>query len=299
MTTTTVSVREVAVEAAKDEITDYTLYKKLSEQSKNKPKLRETFSKLSETEYGHYQFWGKYCPEDSKEIRPSSFRIYFTILVRFFLGASFAIKFLERNETSTIAKYKSVAHLISPEDMPEFEKMIRDEQEHELKFAEEVQGGYVKYISFIVLGLADALVEIAGIHAGSLGIYNSTELTGLAGIVAGASASIAMASAAYAQAKQRFEGSSSLAAFYTGISYFISAVLLATPYFLTKDMTTAITLSLVFGVLIIAATSYYNSVISNESFKRNFGELAGVMLGATLALYIFGLVIRSVFEITI
>jgi len=70
---------------------------------------------------------------------------------------------------------------------------------------EQMQGQYLKYISFVILGLADAIVEISGIHAGSLGIYHSTEITGLAGIVAGAAASIAMASAAYAQAKQGFQ----------------------------------------------------------------------------------------------
>ncbi|MGI0086018.1 MAG: rubrerythrin family protein, partial [Nitrososphaerales archaeon] len=161
----------------------------------------------------------------------------------------------------------------------------------------QIQGSTVKYISFIVLGLADALVEIAGIHAGSLGIYKSTELTGLAGIIAGASASIAMASAAYAQAKQGFKGSASLSAFYTGISYFISAVILATPYFLTKDMETAIAASLFAGVLIIAFVSYYNSIISNASFTRNFAELTGVMFGASLALYILGFVVSSVFHI--
>ena len=114
--------------------------------------------------------------------------------------------------------------------------MIADEEGHEREFSEQFSEPHIKYISFIVLGLADALVEIAGIHAGSLGIYNSTELAGLAGIVAGAAASIAMASAAYAQAKAGFKGSAAISAVYTGISYFVTAVILATPYFLTKIM---------------------------------------------------------------
>jgi VIT1/CCC1 family predicted Fe2+/Mn2+ transporter len=157
----------------------------------------------------------------------------------------------------------------------------------------------VKYISFVVLGLADALVEIAGIHAGSLGIYNSTELTGLAGIVAGAAASLAMASAAYAQAKQGFEGSPGLAAGYTGGSYFIAAVALALPYFLTKAMLFAITISVVVGLTIIAFVTWYNSVMVGSRFVREFSELAGVMLGATVALYVFGSIVRAIFGISI
>lgn len=298
MTTATLSVREVAIEASKDELTDYAVYNKLAEPKYEKnPKFREILTGLAKTEHGHFEFWIKYVPEKRSEIKVGSFTVLYVILLRFIFGVSFAVKYLERRENKIIAKYKSIKQMIPSEDQAEFEKMIRDEEEHENQFASQIHGSTVKYISFVVLGLADALVEIAGIHAGSLGIYKSTELTGLAGIIAGASASIAMASAAYAQAKQGFEGSASLSAFYTGISYFVSAIILATPYFLTRDMTTAIASSLLAGVLIIGFVSYYNSILSNASFMRNFGELTGVMLGASFALYILGSVVSSVFHI--
>ena len=298
MTTASLSVREVAIEASKDELTDYAVYNKLAEPKYEKnPKFREILTGLAKTEHGHFEFWIKYAPEKRNKIKVNSFTVLYVILLRFIFGVSFAVKYLEKRENKIIAKYKSIKQMIPSEDQVEFEKMIRDEEEHENQFADQIHGNNVKYISFVVLGLADSLVEIAAIHAGSLGIYKSTELTGLAGIIAGASASIAMASAAYAQAKQGFEGSASLSAFYTGISYFITAIILATPYFLTKDMTTAIMSSLLAGVLIIGFVSYYNSIISNASFRRNFSELTGVMLGASLVLYILGSVVSSVFHI--
>ena len=172
-------------------------------------------------------------------------------------------------------KYEALKSSVPAEDQAAFQSMIEDEKGHETAFADVVAGTYVKYISFIVLGLADALVEIAGIHAGSLGIYNSTELTGLAGIVAGAAASLAMASAAFAQAKQGFEGSPVLAAGYTGGSYFVAAVVLALPYFLTKQMVGAITISLVLGLTMIAFVSWYNSIISGGKFVRDFSSWPG------------------------
>jgi VIT1/CCC1 family predicted Fe2+/Mn2+ transporter len=298
LTTTTLSIKEVAIEASKDELTDCAVYKKLSEPRYEKnQKFREILSDLSKTEAGHFEFWIKYAPEKRDKIKAGTLALYYVVLLRFIFGVSFAVKYLEKREKKVIAKYKSVRHLIPEGDQAQFEKMIEDEEKHEAQFANQIQGGTVKYISFIVLGLADALVEIAGIHAGSLGLYKSTELTGLAGIIAGASASIAMASAAYAQAKQGFEGSASLSAFYTGISYFVSAVILATPYFFTKSMEFAIVSSLVAGVLIIAFVSYYNFVISEAGFKRNFFELAGIMLAATVALYILGYVVSEVFHI--
>jgi VIT1/CCC1 family predicted Fe2+/Mn2+ transporter len=156
----------------------------------------------------------------------------------------------------------------------------------------EIHEGRVKYMSFIVLGLADAVVEISGIHAGSLGIFNRTELAGVAGVVAGMAASIAMASAAYAQAKQGFEGSAKWSAIYTGVSYMFTAIFLALPYFLTRSMVTALGISLVVGVALVAMMTYYDTVISARKFKRQFGEIAGIILAASFALYIAGTLIR-------
>src|SRR5207302_1480149 len=127
--------------------------------------------------------------------------------------------------------------------------------------------------------------EISGIHAGTLGIYAKTELAGLAGVVAGMAASIAMASAAYAQAKQGFEGSAKWSAIYTGVSYMFTAIFLALPYFLTRSMVTALGVSLVVGVTLVAAMTYYDTVISARKFKRQFGEIAGIILAASFVLH--------------
>jgi VIT1/CCC1 family predicted Fe2+/Mn2+ transporter len=289
-------LQEIAMMESRDELTDYRVYSQLAKVDKN-GKAKEVFAKLSEMEKGHYEFWSKFI--DGKSIKPRLFKLYFVFFLRYIMGAAFAIKWLEGQESRTVKKYESYRRLIPESDKEAFERIIADEKEHELFFATSVESSYVKYISFIVLGLADALVEIAGIHAGSLGIYHSTELTGLAGIVAGAAASIAMASAAYAQAKHGFAGSSTLAAAYTGISYFVSAVILALPYFLTKSMLIAIITSLIFGIFIIAFVSWYNSVISDGNFRRDFGELSGIMLGASLALYIFGQLVRTFLGISI
>lgn len=288
----------VAPREAKNEMTDFAVYSRLS-RSERTPASRALFQKLSEMEHSHYELWKGYCPPGTGEIGPRRLTVFVVILLRTVFGPSFAIRFLELREKSTVATYEALKGSVPAEGQAAFQSMIDDEKQHETGFADAVTGSYVKYVSFIVLGLADALVEIAGIHAGSLGIYNSTELTGLAGIVAGAAASLAMASAAYAQAKQGFEGSPGLAAGYTGGSYFVAAVALALPYFLTKTMLFAISVSVVVGLAIIAFVTWYNSVMVGSRFVREFSELAGVMLGATVALYVFGSVVRAVFGISI
>jgi VIT1/CCC1 family predicted Fe2+/Mn2+ transporter len=282
---------EVAYQSAKDELNEYAIYKKYSELkiSKN-TEFKKTLAHLAGMEYKHYQFWKRFCPD--REVAVSKMKLTLMVFVRIFLGVTFAFKLLERTETDVIKQYKEVAHLVPSEDQAMLQEIIKDEEEHEKEFADQFNEPHIKYISFIVLGLADALVEIAGIHAGSLGIYDSTELAGLAGIIAGAAASLAMASAAYAQAKTGFKGSAGLSAVYTGVSYFLTAVILATPYFLTKVMLTALLVSLVAGVILIGFTSFYGSIIAGTSFRKDFAEVTSIMLGATVALYLLGTVLR-------
>jgi|SRR5579872_3493711 len=295
----TTDLSQVAREGATDEYTDYLVYKRLAESPRTKdPKMKQILNTLSDTELRHYEFWKKYLTPDTK-ITAHSLTIYLTLFLRFIFGNAFAIKYLEKHESAVIKRYKSVKNSIPEADQRQFEDMVRDEEEHENTWVEQMQGRYLRYISFIILGLADAIVEISGIHAGSLGIYHSTEITGLAGIVAGASASIAMASAAYAQAKQGFPGSAGIAAVATGLSYFVNALVLAAPYFFTHSQEVAIAVSIILAIFIIAFVSYYNSVVSKSHFVRDFSELAGIMLGASAALFVFGLLIRSVFGITI
>jgi len=250
---------------------------------------------MAESEQRHYEFWQKYS---SVKQGPDMLKVRLLMLLKLVLGTTFAIKFMEKQEVAIIGKYKEFEPAIPDSEKVDFRSMIEDEEVHEKEASGEVKGSYIRYISFIILGLADAIVEISGIHAGSLGIYKSTELTGVAGIVAGGAASIAMASAAYAQAKQGFEGKASVSAAFTGISYFVNAICLAAPYFLTSTQAVAFTTSVVVALIIIGFTSYFNSVVSDSKFIKDFAELAGIMLAASAALYILGLVIASFLKIS-
>ncbi len=294
----TKTLHEVAIEGCRDELTDHTVYRRLSTLGiERNQEFRNNLTKLAATELGHYEFWKKYVPDE--EIKVDRLKVYLALLMRILLGTTFAVRYLERNETNVIRRYKSVARTIPEADAERFQRMLSDEEEHEKNFELKIQGGLIRYISFVVLGLADAVVEIAGIHAGSLGIYNSTRLAGLAGVIAGAAASVAMSSAAYAQAKQGFQGSARLSAIYTGVSYFAAALILASPYFFTEIMTLAIGVSLLFAVLLVAFISFYSAVISGKPFTRDFLEIIGIMFGATLALYVLGTIIRYFLGITI
>jgi len=260
------TLEELAREGCEDELTDYTVYSKLSKlRIENNQEFRKVLTQLADTEHRHYEFWIKYIP--NAKITVSRFKVYVAILVRILFGTTFASRFLERNESAVIRRYKAAEEFIPDEDRLEFERMLQDEVTHEKEFEQKTAGSVIQYISFVVLGLA--------------------------GVVAGAAASIAMSSAAYAQAKQGFQGSARKSATYTGVSYFATALILATPYFLTEKMTYALAVSLMFAVALIAFISFYSSVISDKPFTRDFLEMTSIMFGATAALYVLGTIIHA------
>ncbi|MDA4126972.1 MAG: VIT1/CCC1 family protein [Thaumarchaeota archaeon] len=281
---------KVAKARMSEEFSDHALYDRLAKTVQKDSPFADVLKQLSATELEHYEFWRKYVP--GKEPRLAKLKLYWVLFLRRFFGLTFATRYLDRHEGDVVKEYGSVAHLIPVSDKNAFDQMVADEKEHENAFAQKIESSTISYISFVVLGLADALVEISGIHAGSLGFYDRTEIAGLAGVIAGAAASMAMASAAFAQAKQGFKGSARLSAAYTGVSYFITAIVLATPYFLTTNMIYALSSSLSLAVLILVLTTYYSTVIQSRPFSRDFLEILAILFGATIVLYAFGSLVR-------
>ena len=276
-----------------DEFSDFTLYDRLARTVKPESPFAQVLRTLSATEHGHYEFWKKYVPEEHPKL--SRLKLYWILFLRRFFGLTFATRYLDRHEANVVQIYEGLAQLIPESDRSAFDAMVADEREHERAFAMKVESSAVRYISFVVLGLADALVEISGIHAGWLGLFDKTEIAGLAGIIAGGAASLAMASAAFAQAKQGFQGSARLSAIYTGVSYFITAVTLATPYFLTSNMLLALGSSLTLAVIILAITTWYSIVIQQKFFLRDFVEILSILFATTIVVFLLGAIVSTEF----
>lgn len=291
MTSPDAALQKIARTRMSDEFSDYTLYDRLSKTIDSGSPYAEVLRTLSATENRHYDFWRKYVPGEEPKL--ARLKLYWVLFLRRFLGLTFATRYLDRHEANVVSEYEGLARLIPGQDRLAFDEMVADEREHEKAFALKVESSAVRYISFVVLGLADALVEISGIHAGSLGFYDRTEIAGLAGVIAGGAASLAMASAAFAQAKQGFKGSAKLSATYTGVSYFVTAIILATPYFLTANMILAMSSSLTLAVVILALTTWYSIVIQEKTFLKDFVEILAILFAATIVLYAFGYLVRA------
>ncbi len=277
-----------------DEYSDYLLYNALAMQEKD-PNNKTALEKLSQHEHGHYLYWKKFAPSYEPVVSPF-FLLRFRWMRRLF-GLTFTVKFLERHEHVVIEEYKKIAETMAPDERVKLEKIIQDEKEHEIFFVSQIKETVIKYIGFIALGLADAIVEITGVHAGFLGVTSSTLFAGISGLIVGFSAAISMGSAAYLQAKQDPSRSAWASAVTTGISYILSVILLAIPYFLTQNMSLAFVFSILVGMSLIALLTFYSAVVFDRRFLREFLETVGLMLFTAGASYLLGLFIGKAFGI--
>ena len=238
---------------AQSEYTDSIIYHHLSVTEKN-PENKNMLEDLSSQEKAHYEFWYRLEPDFKPHL--SFFFAPCVLIMRKILGLTFIIKFLELHEHKVVIEYKKLVNIIPPEYKDSLEKMIHDEESHEQSLILQIREKRLGYIGFIALGLADAIVEITGVHAGFLGVTGSTLVAGISGIIVGFAAAISMASAAYLQAKSDTERSALISAITTGVSYIVSVAVLALPYFMTGDMGLAFFVSTAIGVLMIAAFTF-------------------------------------------
>lgn len=282
-----------------DEYADHQLYKDLASLEKD-PGNKQALLKLAEQEYEHYLFWKKFIPAYEPKLSP-----FFLVGFRFMrrvCGLTFTVKFLESHERATIEEHKKVAFELSGEDKARLEKIINDENEHENFFIGQIHEAVIKYIGFIALGLADAIVEITGVHAGFLGVTSSTLFAGISGLIVGISAAISMGSAAYLQAKHDPSAggasghrSAWKSAVITGISYILSVVMLAIPYFLTHNMSCAFLSSILVGMTLIALLTFYSTVVFDRRFWREFLETVGLMLVTAAIAFVLGVFLGKAF----
>ncbi len=288
MSLTPEELKAVAREMCKEEYESYLIYSYLASIEKdeeNACKLRE----MAAQERRHYEFWKRLGECETPRISLTKAKL----LAKVF-GIQFLLKKMELSEKRAIECYKKLKEMIKDEGLrKELERILRDELEHEEELLREVEDPRVKYLGYVALGLADAVVEVTGVHAGFLGATANTVLAGLAGLIVGFSASLSMTGAAYVQAKHDPDVKAPLSAGITGISYLLSVVLLALPYFLIHDIWMAFAASLAIALAILGSFIYYSSVINEKPFSKEYMETVILLMTTAFGSYVFGNVMES------
>jgi len=283
------------LERARNELTEHLVYHKLSLAEEN-PSNRALLEKLSAQEKTHYEFWKGLLPADTA-IEPHWLGLHGTPFLCAVLGVTFTTKFLETHERGSVTTYTDMLAGLAPAQQSRLKEIIEDEKSHENALLGQLTERRVAYIGFVALGLADAIVEITGVHAGFLGVTGSTLVAGISGIIVGFAAAISMGSAAYIQAKQDPDKSPIISAVITGVSYMSAVICLALPYFFIRTMITAFTISTLIGLTLLASFTFYGAVAFDRKFSREFGESAILMLATALATYILGRGVSGIFHV--
>ena len=283
--------RDIILTSQKNEITEHYIYSKLSQAVKDKQN-KEILKHISDDEKRHYGFWKKYT---NKDVKPVKLKIWWYYLISRIFGITFGIKLMERGEENAQAIYGKIS-----EQIPSAEQIVYDEDMHEQKLVNMIDEERLKYISSIVLGLNDALVELTGALAGFTLALQNTNLIGVTGLITGIAASLSMGASEYLSTKsEESEKSPAKAALYTTVAYVLTVILLIFPYLILTNVYLCLGLALIDAIVIILIFTFYVSVAKEIEFKERFLEMALISLGIAGLSFVIGYIVNTIFNVAI
>lgn len=275
----------VILKMQQNELDESVIYRKIAKFAKGEEN-KHTLARLADEEAAHYEIWKRYTGKDMKPRRARVLR--YTLLARI-LGFTFAIKLMERGEQGAQAEYDTLA-----EEVEESAAIRTQEEEHEAALIAILDEERLHYVGSMVLGLNDALVELAGSIAGFTFALQNTRLVALSGLIVGISATFSMASSEFLAAKSEGRSDALKSCSYTGVAYLITVVLLVLPYLLfgPAQYVAALVCMLAVIVLIITAFTYYTSVAMDQPFRSRFFEMVGISLGVAVLSFLVGILAK-------
>jgi len=155
-----------------------------------------------------------------------------------------------------------------------------------------------KYLGSVVLGVNDGLVELTGALAGLTLALRETKLIAMVGLITGIAASMSMAASEYLSTEAEDSGRKpKKAAVYTGLAYILVVIILISPYLILEDVFSALALTVVCAIIIIAIISRKTSRINKVPYKSRFIEMIFISMGIAAISFGIGYGIRILFGI--
>lgn len=268
-----------------DEATDAEVYAMLAARTKS-ARNREILQKIAADEKRHRETWAAFIDGPPKV---NWFRVrLFTTLAKVF-GLVFVINLMEAGEGKAVDTYRTIG-----EHVPVALKILEDETNHEDQLVAMIEEDGLSYISSMVLGLNDALVELTGALAGFTLALNDNTMIGLAGFITGVAATLSMAASEYlAKKADPHEKHPLKAAAYTGVAYLITVALLLTPYAVAPEPLYALAFCLINATLVIVGFTFFVSVVRKQSFWHGFREMMAISFSVALISFLIGWAARA------
>ena len=273
------------------EITEHEIYRRIGEVTPD-PHNNEVLARIATQEYEHYLIWKNYTGRD---IAPVRLRVWYYYLMARILGITFAIKLMEGIEKRAQGTYHEIGMVI-----PEVKEIVAHEEAHERELIGLLDEERLRYVGSVVLGLNDALVEFTGTLAGLTFALQNSQVIAMAGLITGIAASLSMGASEYLSQKSD-EGSENAlkAAFYTGITYIITVVLLVLPFLFLSNPYFALPITLASAILVIFLFTFYISIAKDLPFVRRFLEMAAISMGIAAISFVIGLIIRVLLHVDV
>jgi VIT1/CCC1 family predicted Fe2+/Mn2+ transporter len=301
----------------RDELLDRETYARLA-RGERIAELRQLFEKLAEKEEEHVRIWRTLLGDAGDSVGTpwlAGPRVLLLSAMRKLLGIAFVTKLLERDEGRGLQRYKEglSGRSLGERDRAQLRKIIKDEESHELAFAGKVQKyeGELGYTQSIILGLNDGLVEILAVVAGLATVATTSFIVVIIGLIAGISGTLSMAGGVYLSSKsqglvEEEDGAArnrkilpSKEGYYTGVYYFLGAILAVLPFIAGLQGYAGILASIVIVSAALVVASTIIAIISGTSIRRRSLEMLAISLGAAFATILFGTFARIYFGVTI
>jgi VIT1/CCC1 family predicted Fe2+/Mn2+ transporter len=221
-------------------------------------------------------------------VKPNIIKVLFYVAIAKLFSLTFVIKMMEKGEGWAQYHYRQVA-----KELEQAAQIMEEEERHEKELISLIDEDKLNYISSMILGLNDALVELTGTLAGLSFAFQNTRLIGIAGLITGIAAALSMMSSEYlAKKSDKGDKNPLKASMYTGIAYIVAVVLLVMPFFIFHLYYTAIFLTLSVAVLVILFFTYFISVIQEVRFISRFLEMSIISLGVAGLSFLIGYALR-------
>ena len=273
-----------------NERTESEVYKKIARFAKGEEN-KKALERLSAEEFAHHEIWKKYTGIDMKPQKAKVFK--YTWIARI-LGFTFAVKLMERGEGIAQENYALIA-----QEVPESVQIKEQEEEHEATLLSMLDEEKLHYVGSMVLGLSDALVELAGSLAGFTFALQNTKLVALSGLIVGISATFSMASSEFLSAKSEGRTDAFKSCTYTGIAYLLTVVALIAPYLLITHPLIALGVMIGIIILIIAGFTYYTSVAQDMKFSARFWEMTLISVSVAAISFLVGILAKQLLGVEI
>ncbi|MDD4879063.1 MAG: VIT1/CCC1 family protein [Candidatus Omnitrophica bacterium] len=284
-------LQEKVFDAQRNELTESIVYKKLAAIVKDK-RQADILEKISREELDHYGMFKAFTRKDAP---PKKFKVFIYVFISRIFGLSFGLKLMENGECLAQDAYAGLK-----EALPEIGKTVEEEKEHEAALLKLIDEDRLKYVSSVVLGLNDALIEFAASLAGYTLALQHSKLIGIVGLITGVAASASMAASEYLSVKHEETGKDPVkASIYTGVAYIIVVTLLVLPYFLFKNVFLDLGLVICTVLLVIFIFTFYVSTAKGLDFRKRFLEMAGISLVTASITFLIGLAIRNIFKVEV